>query len=311
MAEISIIIPIYNGEKWIDRCMKSIITQTLLESDIKLELSVYNDGSIDKTQQLLEYWKDYFIAHNVNFLLSRGTFCRGVGAAKNQAVRRSTGKFLCFQDVDDVMHTDRLYLQWVAAKQNLNTLIGCRISRIPENSTPRFVHWTNNLTSEQLNLQIYTSNGPTVIMPTWFCTRSVYDNVGGFDESGYGTPEDLIFFYKHLDLGGNVIRVDEELVIYTYHPDAATFSIKRELIWQIQLTRLQQHVLPLWNTFTVWNAGKWGRRFVRSLSPGNLKKVVAFCDVDKNKIGRLVELYCPFKRKVITKLPVVDRKSVV
>lgn len=62
-------------------------------------------------------------------------------------------------------------------------------------------------------------------MPTWFCHRSVFDKVGGFSEDGKGTPEDLIFFYRHLDLGGKLFRVDEPLVIYTYHITATTFSI--------------------------------------------------------------------------------------
>lgn len=78
----------------------------------------------------------------------------------------------------------------------------------------------------QLQTQIYLSFGPTVVMPTWFCERSVYDGVeGGFDETGKGVPEDLIFFYKHLEGGGSVVRADEELVVYRYHPNATTFSV--------------------------------------------------------------------------------------
>lgn len=305
MAEISIIIPIYNGEKWIDNCMLSIATQSFLESSLKLELAIYNDGSNDSTRILLERWREYFMERQVQFTMFSGASSKGVGAAKNQAVRLSTGKFICFQDIDDVMHPDRLRLQWQAAKLNLNALIGSRISRVPENSTPRFVHWANNLNKEQLKIQTYTSNGPTLLMPTWFCHRSVYDRVGGFDESGYGTAEDLIFFYNHLDAGGDLHRVDEELLIYTYHEGAATFSVKREHIWKLQLDRLEKYVLPFWKRFTVWNAGKWGRRFVRALKSDSLRKVDAFCDVDKNKIGKMVELYCPEKRSVITKIPVV------
>jgi len=49
--------------------------------------------------------------------------------------------------------------------------------------------------------------------------------VGGFNEEGAGTPEDLIFFYNHLDTGGEVKRVNEELLLYRYHPLATTHSI--------------------------------------------------------------------------------------
>ena len=50
--------------------------------------------------------------------------------------------------------------------------------------------------------------------------------VGGFDESGKGTAEDLIFFFRHvLDFNGRVHRVDEILLVYRYHPAQTTFSV--------------------------------------------------------------------------------------
>lgn len=56
-------------------------------------------------------------------------------------------------------------------------------------------------------------------MPTWFCSRKVFDRIeNGFSEKGKGTPEDLIFFYNHLDLSGIVRRVNEDLLMYRYHP---------------------------------------------------------------------------------------------
>lgn len=51
--------------------------------------------------------------------------------------------------------------------------------------------------------------------------------MGGFSEENKGTPEDLIFFYAHLNKGGSVHRVDEYLLIYTYHLGSATFSVSR------------------------------------------------------------------------------------
>lgn len=308
MRDISVIIPVYNGEKWIDHCMVAIAAQSIFSNDpphITLEIVVYNDGSNDGTHTKLEKWAKHFSTRNVAFVTINGDVCRGVGAAKNRAVEHSTGRFLCFQDIDDIMHPNRLLLQWRAAQSNHKTLVGSKITREPQNSTPRFTKWANNLSQKKLKTQIYTSNGPTLLMPTWFCHRSVYENVGGFDETGYGTPEDLLFFYEHIDRDGELYRVDEELVIYTYHEGATTFSIKRECIWNIQLKRLEKCVLSHWSKFTIWNAGKLGRKVVRALSSQNLKKVAAFCDVDVNKIGRSIELYCPVKRAVLAKVPVI------
>lgn len=50
--------------------------------------------------------------------------------------------------------------------------------------------------------------------------------IDGFNEEGKGTPEDLIFFYEHINNDGRVARVDETLLIYRYHEEATTFSIK-------------------------------------------------------------------------------------
>ncbi|XP_026750001.1 UDP-GlcNAc:betaGal beta-1,3-N-acetylglucosaminyltransferase-like protein 1 [Galleria mellonella] len=309
MADISIIIPIHNGEKWINSCMKSISAQSILKTKLKIEIAVFNDGSNDGTKQLLDEWAKYFNSNGIKFILTNSPTSRGVGAAKNGAVKSSVGTFLCFQDIDDIMHENRILLQWRAAYSNHNALIGSQISRIPASSTPRFVHWANTINSLQQKLQIYTSNGPTLLMPTWFCHRSIFEKVGGFDETGHGTPEDLIFFYKHLDLGGDVHRIDEKLVIYRYHEGATTFSIDQKKIKKIQLEQLEKCVFPHWERFTVWNAGKSGRKFVRSLSQTTRNKVIAFCDVDKKKIGKSVELYCPIKREVLKILPVVHFKD--
>lgn len=40
-----------------------------------------------------------------------------------------------------------------------------------------------------------------------------------------GVPEDLLFFYDHLRKGGGVVRVDQSLLLYRYHPSAATHSV--------------------------------------------------------------------------------------
>lgn len=53
----------------------------------------------------------------------------------------------------------------------------------------------------------------------------VFDRVGGFSEAGKGTPEDLIFFFRHLQLGGKVFRHPDDLLVYRYHQTATTFSI--------------------------------------------------------------------------------------
>ncbi|XP_064600307.1 queuosine-tRNA galactosyltransferase-like isoform X2 [Liolophura sinensis] len=284
-SAVSVILPVYNAEKWLDQCLQSVYEQTFTG---RFELSVFNDASQDSSMDILENWRLKLEKRAVVVTRSdnENGSPKGVGYAKNQAFKQSSGKYLCFLDADDVMHQDRISQQLRTTQVDARALVGCQFHRLPEGSTVRYTHWANNLTPEQLYTQAYTSHGPTLIMPTWFCSREAYLAVGGFDERGKGTPEDLIFFYKHLELGGELRLVQQDLLMYRYHPEATTFSVLEDTIWELRVKFLEKMVLSKWSTFTIWNAGKQGRKLYRSLSDLNRKKVVNFCDVDEKKIQK-------------------------
>lgn len=307
MTDVSIIIPVYNGDKWIDDCLRSVETQNF---NGKLEVSIFNDGSTDGTISKLEEWRETLREKSISVTIGGHTSNpRGVGYAKNQAVEQSSGVYLCFQDIDDVMSPDRVSKQYQAARSEQNSIIGSKFHREPEGSTERFTKWANTLSQDQLYSQIYTSHGPTLIMPTWFCHRSVYNKAGGFSEGGKGVPEDLIFFLRHLELGGGLCRVDADLLMYRYHPGATTFSIHEDTIWEIRMEYIQKQVLDKWESFTIWNAGKQGKKFYRNLLTTNQRKVAAFCDVDPKKIKCGAYIYHESKEKIKPTVPIVHFQS--
>ncbi|XP_069339172.1 queuosine-tRNA galactosyltransferase isoform X2 [Eulemur rufifrons] len=199
---VSIILPVHNAEPWLDECLNSVLQQ---DFEGTMELSVFNDASKDKSGTIIENWKVKLEGSGILVVIGGhdSPSPRGVGYSKNQAIAQSSGSYLCF----------------------LDSIIGCRVRRDPPESTGRYTRWINRLTPDQLLTQVFTSNGPTVIMPTWFCSRAWFSHVGRFDEGGQGVPEDLLFFYEHLRKGGGVVRVDQTLLLYRYHPQAATHSV--------------------------------------------------------------------------------------
>ncbi|XP_055683956.1 UDP-GlcNAc:betaGal beta-1,3-N-acetylglucosaminyltransferase-like protein 1 [Lutzomyia longipalpis] len=305
---VSIIVTVLNGEKWVDSCMESILQQ---EDDTVREISIFDDSSTDNTVQKLLEWTSRFMEKSIKLLITKNTSgCpRGVGFGRNRAIEASSGEFLCFLDIDDEMLPCRCSKQLEMARKHPRAIIGGRFLRDPEGSTERFTRWANELPQEKLRVQIYTSHGPTVVMPTWFFHRDVFLAVGGFSEAGKGTPEDSIFFLKHLDLGGEVFRLDDTVLRYRYHEGATTFSINWETIWNLRMKHLIENVLckPPWNAgFTIWNAGKQGRRFYRDL-PENFRKLIrCFCDVDLRKIGHPYQPYDPVTRTSGQEIPVID-----
>ncbi|EKP7814543.1 glycosyltransferase family 2 protein, partial [Campylobacter jejuni] len=98
MCKISVIIPIYNVEKYLDKCLKSVINQTYKNLDIIL----VDDGSIDNSLNIAkEYAKKderIKIIHNEENL---GTF-----AARNNGVKHSNGEYLMFLDPDDFLELE-------------------------------------------------------------------------------------------------------------------------------------------------------------------------------------------------------------
>lgn len=270
---VSIILPVYNAEPWLDECLRSVLQQ---DFEGAMELSVFNDASQDKSMTIIDKWKEKLEESGILVVVGghSSSSPRGVGYSKNQAIAQSSGSYLCFLDSDDVMMPQRVRLQHEAAAQHPTSIIGCQVRREPPNSTERYTRWVNQLAPDQLLTQVFTSHGPTVIMPTWFCSRAWFSHVGPFEEGGQGEPKDLLFFYQHLRKGGGVVRVDQSLLLYRYHPQAVTHSILETTIWTYRVRFLEERALPHWSAFTIWNAGKQGRRLYRSLTAANQRKVV-------------------------------------
>lgn len=94
---ISVIIPMYNAERFVDRMMNCIKNQTYTN----LEIIIINDGSIDNS---LEIVKDY--ARNDNRIKIISTENKGVSNARNLGIESATGDYITFLDIDDYIEYD-------------------------------------------------------------------------------------------------------------------------------------------------------------------------------------------------------------
>ena len=92
MAEVSIIVPVYQVEKYIRQCVDSILAQTFTD----FELILVDDGSKDKSGQICDEYAGrdgrVRVIHQKN---------RGVAAARNHGMAYANGKYICFVDADD------------------------------------------------------------------------------------------------------------------------------------------------------------------------------------------------------------------
>lgn len=92
---VSIILPVYNADKWLNECLQSVFNQNFVGN---LELSVFNDGSTDNSAEILDTWKLKLDSKLILTAEGHVGPPQGVGYAKNRAVEQSHGEYLCFLD---------------------------------------------------------------------------------------------------------------------------------------------------------------------------------------------------------------------
>lgn len=120
MDKISVIIPVYNVERYLRECLDSIINQT----HRNLEIICIDDGSPDNSINIL---KDYSKIDNRIFIKQQQN--SGLSKARNEGIKISTGKYLIFVDSDDWLPLDAIELLYKKIKkENSDIVIGGRIT---------------------------------------------------------------------------------------------------------------------------------------------------------------------------------------
>ena len=117
MDKVSIVLPVYNSEDYLDRCIKSIVTQNY----DNIELIIINDGSTDNSWQIIEKYKEEY----PNIIVAIDQKNMGVSKTRNKGIDYATGKYLMFIDNDD--YFDNHYIDTFVEsikKDDLDIVIG-------------------------------------------------------------------------------------------------------------------------------------------------------------------------------------------
>ena len=136
--KISIIIPCYNCEKWIEKCLESINQQTFKD----FEVICVNDCSKDNTLDVLKLYKSkerfrmQIISNETNL---------GPGESRNKAIEAALGDWLCFCDSDDYYDPTFLEKMYFAVTQNASDIAMCEYKKIYEDNKIEIVNYLQNV----------------------------------------------------------------------------------------------------------------------------------------------------------------------
>lgn len=133
MCKISVIIPIYNVEKYVGKCVESILNQTLKD----FELILIDDGSTDGSIAVIEnsiarYTQSNGDAEHIRMIQQANA---GVSAARNRGLELANGEYVAFIDSDDYVAVDYLEQLYGAALKNDSDMVYCGYIYTSEDGT--------------------------------------------------------------------------------------------------------------------------------------------------------------------------------
>jgi len=196
---ISIIMPVYNTEKYIEESIESVLSQTYKD----FELIIVDDGSTDATVSKIHKYNDkrikLFLENHKGFIPSL-----------NIGLEKSTGYYIGRMDGDDLIDKDKLKLQIEFLKNNKDiSLVGTNFYYIDEKG--------NKLTEKKLpekceDIEFMMPIIPSVNHGSILTYRHILDSVGGYSEEYY--CEDVVLFMKLLSQGYKMYNIQLPLYLY-------------------------------------------------------------------------------------------------
>ncbi|MFH8038989.1 MAG: glycosyltransferase [Candidatus Aenigmatarchaeota archaeon] len=216
---VSIVIPTKNNENTIEKCLNSI----LLLNYQNFEVIVVNDGSQDKTQQILEKFKEKFEHKNISYTILK-TDGVGPSAARNLAIKIARGEYIAFTDADCIV--DREWLnELIKGFEFSSEVMGVGgDQKSPEDDTDfgklvnLFMHIigfvTEYVKSENKQKFSETSHNPTCNV---MYKKEVFDKVGYFLE-GLWPGEDVELDYRIKKMGYKLLY-NPNAMVYHYRPN--------------------------------------------------------------------------------------------
>ena len=125
MTKVSVIVPVYNVEKYLKKCLDSLVNQTLKD----IEIIVVNDGSPDNSDKIIEKYAQKY--KNIKAYTKENG---GLSDARNYGLKKATGDYIAFVDSDDYVSKDMYKKMYEKAINGNFDMVVCDINYVYENS---------------------------------------------------------------------------------------------------------------------------------------------------------------------------------
>lgn len=210
MIKVSVIVPVYNTEKYLEKCINSLINQTLRE----IEIIIINDGSTDNSDYIIsKYLKDNRIKY-----FKRDNY--GIGNTRNFGIEKSIGETICFVDSDDYVDTTYLEKMYLKLKQDGLDMVICDYYEDKKNILKKYKlnNFSNTTLLNNPKLLIDVNLGP--------CNKLFKKNL--FDNNKFPTDikyEDMALICIILNESKLIGKINEYLCYFNVHTNSETTTM--------------------------------------------------------------------------------------
>lgn len=125
MKKVSVIIPVYNVENYLRKCLNSLVNQTLKD----IEIVVVNDGTLDNSQEIIDEYVKKYPKKVVSIIQENG----GQGAARNTGLLHAKGEYIGYVDSDDYVEENMYEELYKKAKEEDSDIVICGNNVVKEN----------------------------------------------------------------------------------------------------------------------------------------------------------------------------------
>lgn len=209
---ISIVVPVYNVEAYIERCVQSLVSQTYSDYEILL----INDGSTDSSgeicEKLAKRYNKIKVFHKIN---------GGLGAARNYGIERAEGEFICFVDSDDMVVSNYLETMITEMKKTKADIVIC--GYIYQTGNKKVYYKNTSKTIEVKEIIPEIAKGNPIYNFAWnklYKMKYIQKMEKLFEDRH--SAEDMYFNCIYYNVINNICIVEQEL--YTYFVNNSSLS---------------------------------------------------------------------------------------
>ena len=200
-CKLSIIVPVYGVEKYIDKCLNSLVKQSLKE----IEIIVVNDGTKDNSQKIIDKYVKKYPDKIKSYIKENG----GQGSARNYGLEKANGEYIGYVDSDDFVEKDMYKKLYNKAKENNYDIVVCGNYNVSEDYQNKNIDtFINNYNTDLENIFF----GKMAVWNKIYKRDILIKNKLEFKEKVW--YEDLAFTLKAIMNSNTFAFIDEPLYDY-------------------------------------------------------------------------------------------------